>query len=293
MKYVVVDGYALAYRAFYAYPELTNGQRDTRVTVGFFKQIIPRIGEAFLDSQLVFVFDSKGGSFRNSLDASYKANRSSSTPAFYEQVEEIVGLCKLIGPTYQVEGYEADDLAGSFVEQYVGPDDEALLLTVDADWLQLLRPNVTMLQLKPKQKAITWTRETFYESYSGLTPIQLIDLKAIQGDGSDNVPGVKGCGWVTAHKLLTDYKSVEGIYDNILKIPNKGGVQVNLMEAKERVFLNKKLVTIQRDVTLSDPKEFVEDSDKFLDYLHDVLKADSLVNFMGFFFQTKKAEESK
>lgn len=295
MKYLVVDGYALAYRAYHAYPELSNGNRDTRVTVGFFNQLVTNAAkELEADGsnmyEWIFVFDSKGGCFRQDLDANYKANRSSSTPDFYEQVEEVVKLCKMLGKTYRITGYEADDLAGSFVKQYVGPEDSALLLTVDKDWLQLLSENIEVLQLKPGGKSTRWTRELFYESYEGLLPEQLVDIKALQGDGSDNIPSIKGCGWVTVQRLLREYKTVDNLYDNIMKVTNKGHIQSNLMNNKERALLNKRLATIRTDIELESPANYVADYDGCLDYVQNELMATALANKLGYFLAIRKAE---
>lgn len=287
MKYLIVDGYALAHRAWHGYPELKNNKgRDTRVTVGFFKQLVARV-KNLTDYNLIFVFDAPGDVFRKSLDPDYKANRSKNPNSFYVQVDEILKLCRLIAPTYQLEGYEADDLAGSFITQYVGTDDEAQLLTVDGDWLQLLRQNVTMIQLKTVGAPVIWTRELFFERNSGLTPNQLIDVKAICGDDSDNIPGIKGIGWVTVNTLLRQYHSVESIYENILLISNKGNVQKKLIENKDRVLLNKKLATIKTDLSIEPPR-FINKSDEFLDYVVDELNADNLANMMGIYFQMRQ-----
>lgn len=288
MKYLVIDGYALAHRAWHAYPEFKNDKgRDVRVTVGFFKQLIARVRN-LMDYQMIFVFDAPGGNFRKELDVNYKATRSKNPDSFYNQVDEIVSMCKMIAPVYQIPTYEADDLAGSFLNQYVGSDDEALLLTVDGDWLQLLRKEVTVLQLKTVGAPVHWTREFFFEKNSGLVPSQLVDIKAICGDESDNIPGIKGIGWVTVNKLLKEYKTVEGIYDNILLIPNKGNVQKKLLENKERVLLNKQLATIKVDIPLDNPVSFTNrETDAFLDYLLQELNAINLANMMGVYFQAR------
>lgn len=286
MQYLVVDGYALAHRAWHGYPEFKNNKgRDTRVTVGFFKQLLSKV-KNLSTYQPVFLFDAPGGNFRKELDSSYKANRGAQSDTFYDQVEEIVKLCKLIGPVYRMPGFEADDLAGSFIARFVGPEDSALLLTVDGDWLQLLRKGVEVLQLKTVGSPVLWTRELFFERNSGLTPHQLLDIKALCGDDSDNIPGVKGIGWVTVNKLLKEYGTVEGIYDNILRVSNKGKVQERLIENESRVRLNKQLVTIKTDLELGAPDVELR-TDEFLDYVLNELNAESLANMLGVYFQLR------
>lgn len=296
MKYVIFDGYALAYRALYGFPKLFNNQgRETQVTCGFFKMVHSTIMKYQIpaNARIIFVFDSKERVFRKEKDPEYKANRKAKEQSFYDQVEEIVDLCSRIWTVYRMPGYEADDLAGSFVNTKVKDEDECLLVTVDKDWLQLLRRNVTALMLSTQDKPRFITDQQFFADNGGIAPINLIDLKALLGDGSDNIPGIKGVGWVTAQKLIKQYKTVEAIYDNILLIPNKGKLQQKLVENKERVMLNKELVTIICDLQLEDPKIKV-DTDAFcgvLDYLEDTLNAQDLANQMGLLLQFIKESE--
>ena len=290
MRYLVIDGYALAYRAWYAFPELHNLKgRDCRVPVGFFWVWMSNArAHNLTDYQPIFVFDHPGGSFRKKLSKEYKANRTSSPQSFYDQVDETIELCKMIAPTYQVEGYEADDLAGTFASK-INSDDDVLLLTVDTDWLQLLSDNVKVLQIKNRGDYILWDKYLFFEKYQGLTPKQLIDIKAITGDGSDNIPGVKGIGWVTVHKLLREYRDVDTIYERILEIKNTGGVQKKLYENKEQVLLSRQLATIVTDA----PMELYTkepDLDTFFDYLSKELNAQDLMNRMGVYFAMLKGE---
>lgn len=286
-QYLVVDGYALCYRAWHGYPKLTNDVgKSTQVVTGFFKMLLSRVPDLD-DRKIIFCFDSPGGSFRNELDPTYKANRTKAEDSFYEQVDEVVQLCRMIAPTFRIDGYEADDLAGSFVQQYVKPEDDCVLLTVDGDWLQLLRPGVRVLQLKTQGSPVTWTRELFFEKYSGLVPEQLIDMKALMGDGSDNIPGIKGVGWVATLNLLTQYRTIEDIYENILKVTNKGNLQTKLIAHEERVRLNKTLATIFCDVPLNYQPSNAWNSDLFLDYLHNELQADSLMNLFGVYLQKR------
>lgn len=297
MKFVIFDGYALAYRALYGYPPLTNDKgRETRVTVGFFKIVNSLLMKHNLtDRKVIFVFDSKEGTFRKELDSSYKANRKKKEQSFYDQVEEIVTLCSRIWTVYRMPGYEADDLVGSFVNTKVNDEDECLMVTVDKDWLQLLRSNVSALMLSTQGKTEFITDQKFFADNGGIMPINLIDLKALMGDSSDNIPGVKGVGWVTAQKLIKQYKTVESIYENILMITNKGKVQTLLMDNKDRVLLNKKLATIKQDLTLEtkikehlDPEEFCA----ALDYLEQELNAYDLANQLGVLLQVLKEKET-
>ena len=296
MKYVIFDGYALAYRALYGYPELTNDKgRDTRVTVGFLKIVTSMLMRNELtDHKVIFVFDSKEPVFRKQMDPNYKATRSKKEQSFYDQVEELVILCSRMWTVYREPGFEADDLAGTFVNQVLKEEDECLLITVDKDWLQLLRPNVQALMLSTQGKTEQITDQKFFADNGGIMPINLIDLKALMGDSSDNIPGVKGIGWVTAQKLIKQYGTVESIYENILMIPNKGKVQSLLMENKDRVLLNKQLATIKCDVPLTAEVKPTTDANEFcavLDYLEFELQAFDLANQMGVLLQLLKEKE--
>lgn len=296
MKYVIFDGYALAYRALYGYPELTNDKgRDTRVTVGFLKIVTSMLMRNELtDHKVIFVFDSKEPVFRKQMDPDYKATRSKKEQSFYDQVEELVTLCSRMWTVYREPGFEADDLAGTFVTQVLKEEDECLLITVDKDWLQLLRPNVQALMLSTQGKTEQITDQKFFADNGGIMPINLIDLKALMGDSSDNIPGVKGIGWVTAQKLIKQYGTVESIYENILMIPNKGKVQTLLMENKDRVLLNKQLATIKCDIPLTAEVKSAVDANEFcavLDYLESELQAFDLANQMGVLLQLLKEKE--
>ena len=248
MKYVVVDVYALAYRALYGYPELTNKKGDpTQVIVGFFKQFYSRVKtpEQYYP---IFVADSAGSNYRKEMLTDYKQNRDKQNDKFYKQIDFILKICAQIGTVYREPGYEADDLAACFIKQYVTEDDECLLITGDMDWLQMLSRNVSVLQLKPNYVNTLWTDELFFKEY-GFTPKQIIDYKALCGDKSDNIPGVKGVGDKQAKELIKEFGTVENIYKNIVKVFNTRNLQTNLIENEGIALLNKKLVTLNTDIT--------------------------------------------
>lgn len=248
MKYVVVDVYALAYRAFYGYPELNNRKGEpTQVIVGFFKQFYSKVTDAG-SYYPIFVADSAGKTYRKELLTDYKQNRDKQNDSFYKQIDFILKICSEIGTVYREPGFEADDLAACFIKQYVTENDECLLLTGDMDWLQMLSRNVSVLQLKSNHTQVLWTDELFFKEY-GFTPKQIIDFKAIVGDKSDNIPGVKGIGEKKAAELIKEFGTVENIYKNIVKVFNTGNQQTALIENEGIVMLNKKLVTLNTDIT--------------------------------------------
>lgn len=290
MKYLVIDTYALCYRAHYGYPDLTNFKGEpTSVIVGFFKQFLSRV-HSVEDYYPVFVADTPGSANpRKQLFPEYKANRTAMEPSFYQQVDFVVELGKLIGTVYTKEGYEADDLAGAFVEQFA-TGNEITLLTVDADWLQLLQKNVKVIQLKTSGRHIVWDDALFFAE-NKIAPKQLLSLKALVGDGSDNIPGVPGIGNTTGIELLRDFDSVDDIYENIVKVTNKRKIQEKLIANKDIVMRNKELVKLNTNVgELPVPSTVITDEivDKFIDTFQERTDSQELTNLLGVYLQRRK-----
>lgn len=290
MKYLVIDTYALSFRAFYGYPELTNNKGEaTSVIIGFFKQFLSRV-HAVEEYYPIFVTDMPGSSDeRKKLFPDYKANRSAAEPSFYEQVDFILELGRLIGTVYQQPGREADDLAGAFVERYAATND-ITLLTVDADWLQLLQKNVHVIQLKTNGRHVLWDDALFFAEKK-IIPKQLISLKAIIGDGSDNIPGVPGIGEATGIELLREFDSVDDIYANIIKVTNKRKIQQKLIENQELVMRNKKLVSLNTSVdSWQEPNTIITDDtiDTFIDKFATRTDSQELTNLLGVYLQRRK-----
>lgn len=290
MKYLVIDTYALCFRALYGYPELTNRKGEpTSVIIGFFKQFLSRV-HAVEDYYPIFVTDMPGSAdIRKELYPDYKANRTAADPSFYDQVDFVLELGALIGTVYKQPGREADDLAGAFVERYAATND-ITLLTVDADWLQLLGKNVKVLQLKTNGVHVLWDDALFFAEKK-ITPKQLIDLKAIVGDGSDNIPGVKGLGEATGIDLLREFGTVDDIYANIVKVTTKRKIQQKLIENEELVRRNIKLVSLNTSVdTWTEPQTVVTDEtiDKFIDRFSERTDSQELTNLLGVYLQRRK-----
>jgi DNA polymerase-1 len=290
MKYLVIDTYALCYRAHYGYPNLTNFKGEpTSVIVGFFKQFLSRV-HGVEDYYPVFVADTPGSANpRKQLFPEYKANRTAMEPSFYEQVDFVVELGKMIGTVYTKEGYEADDLAGAFVEQFVAGND-ITLLTVDADWLQLLQKNVKVIQLKTNGRHIVWDDALFFAE-NKIAPKQLLSLKALVGDGSDNIPGVPGIGNTTGIELLREFDSVDDIYANIIKVTNRRKIQEKLIANQDVVMRNKELVKLNTNVgDLPVPSTVITDEivDKFIDMFQERTDSQELTNLLGVYLQRRK-----
>lgn len=290
MKYLVLDTYALSFRALYGYPELTNRKGEpTSVIIGFFKQFLSRV-QSVEDYYPIFVTDMPGSSdVRKELYPDYKSNRTAADQSFYDQVDFILELGELIGTVYRHPGREADDLAGAFVERYKATND-ITLLTVDADWLQLLQKNVRVIQLKTNGRHIVWDDALFFAEKK-IAPKQLIDLKAIVGDGSDNIPGVKGLGEATGVELLREFDSVDDIYKNIIKVTTKRKIQQKLIENEELVRRNVKLVTLNTSVdSWKEPDTVVTDKtiDVFIDKFSERTDSQELTNLLGVYLQRRK-----
>lgn len=290
MKYLVLDTYALSFRALYGYPELTNRKGEpTSVIIGFFKQFLSRV-QSVEDYYPIFVTDMPGSSdVRKELYPDYKSNRTAANQSFYDQVDFILELGELIGTVYRHPGREADDLAGAFVERYKATND-ITLLTVDADWLQLLQKNVRVIQLKTNGRHIVWDDALFFAEKK-IAPKQLIDLKAIVGDGSDNIPGVKGLGEATGVELLREFDSVDDIYKNIIKVTTKRKIQQKLIENEELVRRNVKLVTLNTSVdSWKEPDTVVTDKtiDVFIDKFSERTDSQELTNLLGVYLQRRK-----
>ena len=290
MKYLVVDTYALSFRALYGYPDLTNDKGEpTSVIIGFFKQFLSRV-RTVEDYYPIFVTDMPGASDeRKKLYPDYKSNRTAADKSFYDQVDFILELGRLIGTVYQHPGREADDLAGAFVERY-SANNEITLLTVDADWLQLLQKNVKVIQLKTNGRHVIWDDALFFAEKK-LAPKQLISLKALIGDGSDNIPGVPGIGETTGIELLREFESVDDIYKNIVKVTNKRKIQQKLIEHENEVRRNAQLVTLNTSVdTWEEPNTIITDEviDKFIDKFQERTDSIDLTNLLGVYLQRRK-----
>lgn len=252
MKLFLIDGHALIFKMYYAFlgrPMVNSKGEDTSILFGFTKYLLEMI-QREKPSHLAVFFDPPGGSFRNKLYPEYKANRSETPQLVIDALEPLTAICKALDiPVLMIPGYEADDVIGAMAKKAAREGFEVYMVTPDKDYGQLVESHI--LQYRPgKQGAdneILGPAEVC-EKWGIDRPEQVIDILAICGDASDNVPGVQGVGPVGASKLLRKYGSVENIYEHLEELSPK---QKAMFEAaSDHIALSKRLVTIKTDIDL-------------------------------------------
>jgi DNA polymerase-1 len=247
--FYVLDGHALAYRNFYANSGralITSTGIPTSALFGFTRTILDVL-EKDQPMYMAVAFD-EGLSDRETVFAGYKAHRAPTPPDLELQIPRIREIVQAFGiPLLVKDGTEADDLIGTASLQAEQQGAEVLIFSGDSDLLQLLSPMTRVRLFIPvaKEPDVYYDEERFRQRY-GLEPRQLIDLKALKGDSSDNIPGVAGVGDKTATALLQQYGSVEGIYAHLDEI--KEATRKKLEAGRASAFMSKELATIRRDV---------------------------------------------
>lgn len=260
MKLLCIDGNSVFNRAFYAIKMLTTKDgRYTNAIYGFMNILLKLRGQYAPDAVAV-AFDLPGKTFRHEQYDQYKATRKGMPPELAEQMAPLKELLGDLG--YRIvtaEGYEADDVLGTFAK-HCAADELCYIATGDRDTLQLVDDNVRVL-LTTTQMGRGETAEidpaAVREKY-GVEPAQLIDVKGLMGDSSDNIPGVPGVGEKTALMLIQRFGSLEGVYDNLDADDIKPGVRQKLTDNKDLAFLSRQLATICTDVPVdTDPASYV------------------------------------
>lgn len=251
-KVVLVDGNNLLFRSYYATAYTGNIMRNrdgfpTNGLYGFVNMINKIVAEE--NPKYMMVAFDIGKTFRHEKYKDYKGGRRETPEDLKVQFPIAKKILTAMGIKYlEYEGYEADDIIGTISSWCdKDPEYEALIVSSDKDLLQLISDETVVKLLKPKDY-IMMDKATFIQTY-GFEPIKMIDLKALMGDASDNIPGVKGIGEKTAIKLLTQYGSLDGIYENIDNI--KGSTHEKLVTGNEDAYYSKELVTIYREVPLN------------------------------------------
>lgn len=249
MKLLVLDGNSILNRAFYGIKLLTtkNGEY-TNAIYGFLTMMSKILTDVEPDS-VAIAFDLKKPTFRHLKYDGYKANRHGMPDELASQLPIIRELLQKLGyHIVECEGYEADDILGTLAKKCEETNNECVLATGDRDSLQLISPNVNVRLITTKN-VVTYNEDKIKEEY-GVSPKQLIDIKAIQGDTSDNIPGIKGIGQKGASELIIKYGSIDYIYENLDSIEVKPAMYKKLVEGKESAYLSKFLGEISKEAPI-------------------------------------------
>ena len=250
-RLVVIDGKSVFYRGYYAMPELSMADgTPTGGVYGFVSLAIELIKKLEPDYVAV-AWDKRGTNIRKrrELYPEYKAGRKPAPDDFYQQIPILHELLDAFGwPLYEIDDYEADDIMGAFARQAESRGIETCLITSDLDALQLISPMTKVYAMKNGLRNIEeFTAEHFEEKY-GIRTEQFLDLKALKGDSSDNLPGVPGIGEKTAVKLLQEYETLDGVYEHLDE--QKGALRTKLENGRESAYLTKQVAEIWTDAPI-------------------------------------------
>lgn len=242
---VLIDGSSYLFRAYYALPALTNGQgHPTGAMLGVLN-MLKRLLKQYDTEHVVMVFDAKGKNFRHTLYPDYKANRAKMPDDLRVQIEPLHQLIQWLGiPLIAVEGVEADDVIGTLTDQARRHGFDVVISTGDKDMAQLIQPGVVLIDT---MKEVLMDHDYVMTKF-GVGPELIIDLLALMGDSSDNIPGVPKVGQKTAAKWLNQYGSLDNLIAHADDITGKVGD--NLRAHLDQLALNQQLTTIRRDMAL-------------------------------------------
>lgn len=247
-KLVIIDGKSVFYRGYYAMGNLSLEDGTPTGGVYGFASLAFEVIRKLKPDYVVVAWDKKGTSTakRSAIYPEYKAGRKKAPDDFYEQIPLLKDFLKTLGwPLFETYGYEADDILGTLAVQANKLGIEANLITSDLDMLQLIDENTKVFAMKRGFSDIEEFDLEYFENKYGLKQSQFLDLKALQGDSSDNIPGVPGIGPKTATQLLQEFFTLEGIYENLENI--KPAWRKKLEDGKDLAFMSKKIAEIFLD----------------------------------------------
>lgn len=251
-KIFLIDGSAFLYRAFHAIRNLSTSKgRPTNATFGFARILLKLFKENTPDYAVV-LFDVKGPTFRHKMYDQYKANRPPMPEELAAQIPDIKRLIRALNiPIMEKQGYEADDLAGTYARLAEEEGFDVVMVTGDKDFIQLVTDRCTLWD--PMKDTIQDVSRIKAEM--GIDPRQFIDVLGLAGDTSDNIPGVAGVGPKTATELIARFGSIETLYDNLNSLKTKRKLHENLSQSRDLVLLSRKLATIDRFVPVTETME--------------------------------------
>ncbi len=250
-RLVILDGHAIIFRAYYAMREpLTVKSTGEVVSAVYgFANTLLAVLDDLQPTHIALALDvDDGTTFRRDLDPNYKAHRDAMPEDMPPQIERCRQVASAFGlPIFEAPGYEADDVLATLADQAAAQGVETWIATLDSDLVQLVRDGVSIYMFRPFQRdVVRYDSDERVRDRYGVDPIQIIDYKAIVGDKSDNIPGIKGLGDKGAVKLLNTWRSLEEIYEHLDEV-KPPATQKKLREQRDGAFLSKKLATIVHD----------------------------------------------
>lgn len=249
-KLILIDGNSIAYRAFFALPLLNNDKGVYTNAVYGFTTMLLKIIEEEKPTHMLVAFDAGKTTFRHKTYGEYKGGRQKTPPELSEQFPLVRELLDAFGiARYEVDNYEADDIIGTLAKQASDKQWDVKIFSGDKDLLQLVSERVTVALTKKGITTVEYYDEAFIDERYGITPKQIIDMKGLMGDSSDNIPGVPGIGEKTALKLIKEFGSVEQVLESIDQISGKK-MKENLAGNQEQALMSKELATIFLEVPL-------------------------------------------
>jgi len=270
-KLFLLDAYALIFRAYYAFirAQIINSKGVNTSAIYGFTSTLDEILRIESPSHIAVVFDPPGPTFRHTKFPAYKANRDATPEEIKQSVPWIKKIIEAFNiPVVEVQGYEADDVIGTMAWKARDQGFDVYMMTPDKDYAQLVKDKVFMYKPRRsgKESEIIGTQEV-KDTFQVQDPRQVIDVLALWGDSSDNIPGAPGIGEKTAKKLISSYQTIENLFEHTDDL--KGRVQESILQNREQIELSKDLATIRLDV----PVEFDENK-----LLFDGAKKDELIS---------------
>lgn len=272
-RLAVIDGKSVFYRGYYSMPGLSLPDGTPTGGVYGFTSLAIELIKKLKPDYVAVAWDKKGTNIRKrrELYPEYKAGRKKPPEDFYAQIPILYELLEAFGwPLYEIDDYEADDIMGAFAKQAEARGIETCLLTSDLDALQLVSPLTKVYAIKNGLSNLEEFHEEYFEKKYGIKVNQFLDLKSLAGDSSDNMPGVPGIGQKTATKLLQEYKTLDGIYENIDSI--KPAIAKKLIDGKKSAYLTKELARIWVEAPVEINWDIADVNDTDLNKVAAILK---------------------
>lgn len=250
-KLAIIDGKSVFYRGYYAMPNLSLKDGTPTGGVFGFSSMALEVLKRLKPDYVCVAWDKPKTNIRKRLELypEYKAGRKPPPPDFYEQIPILHEVLEAFGwPLYELDDYEADDIMGTLAVQAAKQDIETMLVTSDMDMLQLIDPHIKVFALKKGLSNIELYSPESFEAKYGIKATQFLDLKALKGDSSDNIPGVPGIGEKGALELLKAHDTLDGVYDNLALV--KDSLRKKLEAGKDLAYLSKKIAAIWTDAPI-------------------------------------------